>query len=542
MEVADIAWRRLTNRQYQATLRDLLAWTLGSPTDGVALLGAVDPELRMVPVEERKISSEDLHGSFRRLNQDVSDAHVLAWYNVARAVGQQLSSPTYLGRVLGSCGVDSDGQNDAQCISDFVASFGARALRRPLTAEEQSFYAGFYAAQGIDGDGLADVVAGILSAPQFLYIVEHGTNATDNGRVQLSAFELASRLSYHFWGTMPDETLWGHAEDGSLLEDAVYRSEVDRLFNDRRTRETTREFFRDWLKLEDLPELDARNDSPLFQAFAGTPLPSDSLREAMIDDALDMLQYYTWTERSGLSDVLLSELSFARSQELADLYGIEVWDGSSAPPAFPQGQRTGLLTRAAFLTTGSPNTRPVMKGLFIRRYILCDSIPPPPNNAAANTPELSDNLSTREVVEELTEQPGTPCAACHEGLINPMGFATENFDALGRLRSEQMLIDEGGAVLGTAPVDTRTVPQVLPGDDTEIAGASELMGLIVDSKKATACLARQYFRYSYGRFEHPRQDGCALEQLRSALADGGNIADMLRQVAQSPEFSTRGVE
>jgi len=537
-----VRWRRLTRLQYESSLRDLLGWALGNATDAQALLDAAAPELALLPADLRKVSSEDLHGSYRVLDQDVSDAHVEGWYRVGLSIGKQLAAPARLGVVLGDCATDTDSANDDACIDAFIARFGARALRRPLDDAELTFYRGVYAATGIDASGVADLVAVLLGAPQFLYLVEHGaTDPTSGARIALTAHELASRLSYHFWGTLPDDALWQKAEDGSLLEPGVYATELDRLFADPRSRATTREFYRDWLKLEDLPELDRLADSPLFQAFAGAPLPSGELREQMIDDVLDLLQYYTWDEPSDLDAVLSSRMSFARDAELAALYGVEPWSGSGAGVALPE-VRTGLLTHAAFLATGSPNTRPVMKGLFVRRYILCDTIPPPPNNAAANTPELSDDLSTRQVVEQLTEQPGTPCAGCHASMINPMGFATENFDALGRLRSEQTLFSADGSVTGSVPVETAGVPQVVPGDATPIADSSELMALIVDSGKASACLARQYFRYSYGRFEDPVADGCALGQLHSALIEGGNLAAMLRAVALTPEFQSRPVE
>jgi hypothetical protein len=123
-----------------------------------------------------------------------------------------------------------------------------------------------------------------------------------------------------------------------------------------------------------------------------------------------------------------------------------------------------------------------------------------------------------------------------------MGFATENFDALGRLRSVQTLFDADGSVTGSVPVDTAGVPRVTPGDETPIRDASELMPLIVGSGKASACLARQYFRFSYGRFEDPSTDGCALARLHGALLDGGNLAAMLREVALTPEFQSRPLE
>jgi hypothetical protein len=180
-----------------------------------------------------------------------------------------------------------------------------------------------------------------------------------------------------------------------------------------------------------------------------------------------------------------------------------------------------------------------MKGLFLRRNVLCDSIPPPPNNAANVPPELSDMVSTREVVEGLTEQPGTACAGCHATLINPLGFATEGFDALGRVRSEQRLYSDEGDEVGSAAIDTRSVPQVVAGDGSGSSGPADLMRLIGDSGKAHACFARHYFRFSFGRFEDVQQDGCVLERLRAALVQSGTLSGMLREVALDPAFQQR---
>src|SRR6185503_306872 len=182
------------------------------------------------------------------------------------------------------------------------------------------------------------------------------------------------------------------------------------------------------------------------------------------------------------------ELSFARDARLAQIYGVKAWDGVAAPPAFPAGQRPGLLTRALFLSTGTANTRPIMKGLFIRKNVLCDDIPPPPPGANAKPPELGPGMTTRESVEAITEMPGTVCAGCHQTAINPLGFATEGFDALGRFRSAQRLFDAAGVETGTKPVNTSTVPQVVYGDTTMISTPAQLMSLIVASGKVEACL------------------------------------------------------
>ena len=179
-----------------------------------------------------------------------------------------------------------------------------------------------------------------------------------------------------------------------------------------------------------------------------------------------------------------------------------------------------------------------MKGVFLRQNILCDTIPPPPPGANAKPPELGPGMTTRESVEAITEMPGTVCAGCHQTAINPLGFATEGFDALGRFRTSQRLFDAAGAETGTKPVNTMSVPQVVYGDTTAVSSPSELMSLIVASGKVEACLSRNFFRFTYGRWE-AAADGCALEDARKALMGGGNIADLAAAAVKAAQFKRR---
>jgi hypothetical protein len=150
-------------------------------------------------------------------------------------------------------------------------------------------------------------------------------------------------------------------------------------------------------------------------------------------------------------------------------------------------------------------------------------------------------MTTRESVEAITEMPGSICAGCHSSMINPLGYATENFDALGRYRTEQKLFDDMGRVTGSKPIDATGVPQVTLGDLTPISAPGELMTLIANSGQVEACLARNYFRFTYGRWEDTKSDGCALEASRKALMTGG-VADLLRAAALAPEFRRRAFE
>lgn len=536
------AMRRMSKRQYENTLRDLVNAVVGAD-DATVVWEGLRPALAGIPDEVRKQVPEDLHGSYRRLDQDVAQAHVDAWYEIATALGTALTAPSRLERVVGTCAVDADPANDAACVDDFVRTFGERAFRRPLTEAEFGKQRAFFGTgTGIDPLAMADVIAGMLSAPEFLYLIEHGAEerADRPGVFALDGYELAARLSYHFWETAPDAELLDAARTGALLELEEYERQVDRLFYDSRTRQTLREFVRDWLKLEDLSDLTRNVDQNLYKAFAGDALPGPELRTRMIDEVLDLVDYFTWDEPGTLEDILTTNLSFARTSDLAAIYGTTVWDGQSEPPALPDGQRPGILSRAALLATGTAMTRPILRGVFIRRTMLCDEIPPPPDNAAAKPPELSSTLSTRQVVEALTETPGTACSACHGTYINPLGFAFEGFDALGRLRNKQPLFDDNGTVVGEAAIDTRTIPLIRTTDgEVPSEGPRDLIRQMVESGKPQACLSRHYFRFTFGRWEDLDTDGCVLESVRRSLTESGNFAELLRDVVTTDAFRER---
>lgn len=535
--------RRLTMTQYRNTVRDLTRSLLNdeAETSSVLALAALDD----LPVDRREPVPQDIHGSYRRLDQTLEQIHVDGVFRVGRSLADALTEPQRIERVVGACAVvDADATNDRQCLSQFLERTGARILRKPLDADDLNFYQSVYGAN-VESSSAAfsDVLNVLLNAPEFLYFVEQGATEVKGqpGIYDLSAYELASRLSYHFWQTLPDDELWQAARDGSLLTPKIYANQVERLASDPRTQATMAEFFADWLKVDDLAPL-GENQDPVYLAFAAPSAPSPDLRRQMIDDVLSMVAYYAWTDRTGVPELFTSELSFARDAELAGIYGVEPWDGISEPPRLTAGERPGLLTRALFLANGSASTRPIMKGVFIRRRMLCDDIPPPPAGVNAVPPELRADMTTRQTVEALTEQSGSVCASCHASMINPLGFATEGFDALGRARSEQALFNDDGSPAGSLPVDTHSIPRVTSDDVSLSAGPADLARLMLQSGKLEACLARNYFRFSYGRWEDPASDACVLERLRTRLVETGSIAEMFKEVALTPEFRQRRFE
>ncbi|MDB4976893.1 MAG: Cellulose-binding domain protein [Myxococcaceae bacterium] len=531
--LAESSMQRLSRTQYENTVHDLLEAQLPSYFD------AIWPVVRgaFAALPEDTISKVE---PFSTMDQAVSQQHVNTYFNIAQVVAQALTQDDAHVAALLSCRA---GEPDGECVARFLQSFGRRAFRHSLSDAELGFLREVYAADGVDAAGLRDVITVALNAPQFLYRVELGDQPL-KGRPHtytLTGAELATRLAYHFWQTMPDDALLASAEAGELASDKAYEKRVEQMHRDPRGEASMRVFVREWLALDGLRDLDALVGDPVFDAFAGSDTPSPELRDDMIDDVLDSFAFHVRRDDS-FAEWFTSSYSFARSDELAAIYASEKWDGQNAePPRFPTGLRSGLLTRAALLSTGSAKTRPIMKGVFVRTRILCDRVPPPPANATTIPAELTTTMTTRKVVETLTEQPGSSCAGCHTTLINPLGFATENYDALGRIRATEVLYSAEGKALGEQPVLTESTPRVWSNDDTSSSGASDLTELILSSGKAEACFARQYIRFAYGRTEDEEIDGCALESVRSALQSGKSLQQALRAAVLRPEFRQRFV-
>lgn len=527
--------RRLTTTQYRTSVDAFVTNLLADP-NAPSLIKDL-PSLQNLPTDQREKSPEDEHGSYRRLDQTLQAARTESVYLAGVEIGVALTRGPNLEKVVGACATDGNAANDADCIDGFVRKIAPHLLRRPATDADVTFYRRVYGASTAqDADAYADVLGVMLNASEFLYFVEHGDKVVAGNVYALGPYELASRLAYQLWDGPPDTALWSAAADGSILSEAGYTAQVERMFADARTAKTIREFYRDWVKLEDLPALDLRNGDALFRNFAGDNVPTPTLRTEMIDDALGTLDYLTWNQRAGLGDLFRSQVNVNKGSELAKIYGMPAWSGSGAPPNFGAA-RPGLFTRALFLSTGSATTRPIMKGVFLRTAILCDTIGAPPASVKLTPPDLRPDMTTREVVEELTERPGTECAGCHQVSINGLGFPTEGFDALGRIRTKQKMFDAQGGPVGEKAIRTEAVPRVALEDARPVSGPSELMDRLAESKKPAGCFARNYFRFTYGRWE-TKGDLCMIKRSAEAL-EKGTIPDMLRSLVMDPAFKQR---
>lgn len=537
---AELPLRRLSYAQYVSTLEDLTRKFLA--TDGTAVAGTVEATVRAsgLQMDVPKAVDGQIHGGFWRTDQVVSQTFVDGTYAAAQALSDALTTtPARRSQLMGPCATDSTSANDAACLDAFVRRFGRSAWRRPLSDAEVTAYRALAGDTPVGAVAVSNVIAGLLTAPQFLYVIESGQpQATSVARVPLTAHELAARLSYHFWGTLPDDALAALADSGELLRPEVYAAQVTRLAAGQRADVSVREFFAQWFRLDELPELDSRVGDPVFNAFAMGFVPNANSRENANNEVSDMVSY-VYRRQGSLRNVLTDRHAFARTADIAALYGMPMWDGVSEPPQFTDAQRAGLLTRIAFVASGSANTRPIMKGLRVRSALLCQKMPPAPPEAMNTSVQLAPDLTTREVIERLTQAPGTSCAGCHTNLLNPLGFVTENFDALGRSRSAQRLFDSAGNLVGQRPVNTQaTLAGVGASGPSSMAGAVDATTRIAESGEFERCFANQYFSFTFGRAA-ASSDAPVLTELQSLAQSGRPLTEVMARIALRPEFMSR---
>jgi hypothetical protein len=525
---------RLSRVQLGNTLR--FAIRLALPAEADAIWAKASPAFDRYPVDQRTPAPGDLKGGYSRFDQSIQQTQIDAMYATGIAIAQELTaSSARLASMMGSCATDASSANDRTCLESFLGNWAGRVMREKLSAEDVATYADIAGSTPVNPAAVADVIATVLNAPQTLYRVEHGTE--DKNTVStLSPFELAARLSYLFWQEPPDDVLWAAANDGSLLAPLRYDAELDRILTSPLLRRAVDEMVTEWLRLQELPPLDTLKTDPIFAAFAGAQSPPASARDGMIADVLG--SFWSVLSSGATASAFLNDRhSYATDSYVAGIYQVPPWQSGAPAPMFASPKRSGLLTRAALLATGTAGTRPIHKGYLVRNTLLCQQVGAPPVDANTKPPIATGQTTTRQAVTERTSS--GVCGACHTGIINPPGFITEGFDALGRERTEEKLFDAQGGVVASLPIDTSAVPAVQPGDDRSMSDASALTAAIDASRLFHSCFARQTFRFAESRVENLAQDGCLLAKLEAAARSDAPLVDVLKVVAQDPTFKTK---
>jgi len=524
---------KLSTIQYRNTVRDLLG---ASGLSDVAT--DVAPMLAAIP--------DDSTVAFRGLDTRVSTDHIQCYFNVATAVADGATKTSQrLTALAGSCAGTSPLAQS--CLDAFLASFGKRAFRRPLASDElaemKDVAMGTSPAPANATEAIRNVVVMLLMSPRFVNHLELAGTAVagSSDLLALDPYEIASRLSYTFWQTLPDDALLAAAADGSLATDAGFSTQLDRVFADPRTHDTVWQFWNEWMKFDSFTGFSS--DRPAFMTFAAgenVGVAGHDHWGDMVTEIHDLTDLYTWTQSGSLDDLLTSDQSVTKSADLAHLYGVSAWSGSGSYPRFTDGSRSGILQRAALLADNLETTNPFHRGALIRRSILCDNLPrPDPNSLPAGSldpPPQNTAMTTRQRYEAKVAG-NDQCSVCHNSFSN-LGYVMEAYDALGRFRTMEKVYDEQtGALLATLPLDTTGVPQVVVGDMRSVSGPAEMNQRIVESGKVEACLSANYFRYALRRDPTANSaDACAYDSMRSGLVSGGALAAAFRGIATSAGF------
>ena len=405
-------------------------------------------------------------------------------------------------------GAAFDAERD-QCAHQLIDTFAPRAFRRPLTAEHRAALVRLYelgAAESFN-DGVRMVLQAVLTSPFFLHLVELGAPVPDRpGVYELTPWELAARLSYALCERPPDDALREATATGRLDLEA----HAGRLFDAECGRATAWRFFEQWLHLDRLPELNKDPD-----AFA---LWSDDVRAGQLAEARRFLDEIV--DDGDLHSLFSADWAWPdpRSAAVWGLSDVETTTRTAVPPS-----RAGILTHPGVLavTAHFDSTSPVTRGVFVLERILCGSVPPPPPGFDIAPPIPDPSLTTRQRWAAHSANPA--CRGCHE-MIDPIGFAFEGFDAIGRHRTE-----ENGL-----PIDTAGALPLLEVDVSDAASAARA---IADAPRAASCLAEQWLRFTLGRLRVPT-DASAIEHVATALRTG-KLRDAFVSIATTETFRQR---
>jgi hypothetical protein len=501
LEPGESPLRRMTRAEYDATVRDLL--------------GDTTRPAQQFAVEEEALGFDNQASSLT-VTQLLAEQLMKAAEDVAARATEDLP---------GLLGCDPVTEGEDACVEAFLPSFGRRAFRRPLASEELTRFSDLYAWGKAEFDfrtGVELVLQTMLQSPHFLYRVELGGSApVERDVVALGPYELASRLSFLFWGSMPDETLLDAAERGELGTPEELEAQARRLLADPRAREAVARFHVSWLGLSHVEELS--KDTSVYPDY------DETLRPLWREEAERFLGHVVFEGSGTVEELFTASYSFMNA-DLAAFYGVANGPSGAAFEQVELGptERAGLLTLPAVLATYAKQNQssPVHRGKFVRERLLCQTLQPPPNNIKIEAPEVDPNATTREQFAEHSENPA--CSGCHVKM-DPIGFGLEAYDGVGRYRETEhgLPIDTTGELIDTVDADG-------PFD-----GARELAQRLARSSEVRQCVATQWFRFGYGRVEK-EADVCNMRKVQETFAASGyDIRELLVALTQTDAFRYR---
>jgi hypothetical protein len=507
---------RLNNFEYDNTVKDLLG------VDGMA-------QATFQPDEQCEF--DNCADAFT-----MNDARFEQYFANADRIGEEVFADTGLlqkyvyGLVTPACAPSA---TDTTCSSQIIAAFGAKAWRRPLTTadvQDLQTLATNAISLGETADGsIKQVVKTMLASPQFLYRIEFDPNPTSTVAHLISQYEMASRLSYLGWSSMPDQALFDLASQGQLLTDAILTQQVDRMLADPKGANFTTSFAGQWLGARDVQEHQV--EPTAFPSF------DEPLRQAMIaEEFMYFDQFLTGT--LPMTQFFTNTNNFVNAR-LAQHYGFGTPTGTSfqmvtgGSPA-----RVGFLGLGSFLTLTSYSYRtvPTMRGKWTLLNLECEVIPaPPPGEPPLDGAGLPTDPSVQHEdvrARLLAHRAAAVCSACHS-LLDPIGFGLENFDGIGAYRTKY------------AATDTTTIDAagMLPTGETfnSLPQLAVVLSQGTYLQQLTDCASQKMMTYALAReLNAPGADAPYLQQIQAQWAGQGyGLKDLMKDIVTNDTFKFR---
>ncbi len=402
----------------------------------------------------------------------------------------------------------------------FVASFGRRAFRRPLSVEELKRYGALYAK-----GGMRLAMEGMLQSPAFLFWLESTPKA------ELKAYARASRLSYLLWDTMPDEALFQAAAKGDLNTPEGFEKTARRLLADPRARQAADEFIGQWMRFDRVVSMvKERRAFPNF---------TRELALAMTEETRRLASGLIWDNRNFM-ELYTANYTFLNA-DLAGLYNMQTPAEEFTKVNYPESSgRGGVLSHGTFLSlTAKPaETSLTARGLFIRESFLCQQVPQPPPGVNTTLP-AQEEAKPRTNREQLALHLANPaCASCHQ-LIDPIGYGLEKYDGIGGFR-EQMRVEiptfnrRQNAKSVMVPINSSG--WVTGIQQSEFSTPRELGKILAGSPQCQECVVKQFFRYASGRHEEPGDKAVIRRASDDFRASGYRFQEMVVSLVKWSEF------
>ncbi len=496
---------RLKNLEYNHTVRDLLGVTGLTASSGAA---------------PSSLLATDQTGN-------LSDLGWSSYQTVAEMIAAQVMADATLRANFLTCD-----PAEAGCIDSTIASFGRRAFRRPLTATETALFQALndptLTANGTPEEVAELVLYGFLVSPVFLSHSEMNLTAAPNGGYLLSSHEIASRLSYMLWQSMPDPELDRAADAGELATKDQILAQAKRMLADPKARDMVAEFHRGYLHLAVNSRWDTYVKDPTrFPNF------TEALRGPLSQEVERFFDETTFGNGS-FQDLMLSTQGYVNA-DTAPLYGLPATGLGTELTAVDLPGRPGFLTRVGWLAAFSEagQTSPIIRGAYILKDVLgFDPGAPPPGASQTPLPEATAELNTiRKRVDDMTS--AAVCANCHHEYINPPGFVMEAYDSMGAPQTVEASSGE--------PIDT-AVELRIDGNLVPLSQPAELMALIAASPGAQRHYAQKWVQYAFDRVPNP-EDACTVDQLVASIAPGEfAILDLIADLTLAESFTVRAID